>query len=196
MHRRFSYFALFGLIALLTITACGQNAATKDWKTFAIEEEPQIDIQFRLPPEWLVDYTPTQGAPGQWDVALVPPKCSADQETEYDDNCVTLTIYLKGESDFDPNEFTSFTSQDITLNQSGSQKTIFLGEDSFDVDGLTIQRYKHLFFIGEEDDLMTFLYFETEGAYYAFITEMPYGEQEGEMAEQFSLLINSIEVID
>ena len=196
MGKPIHYFIFFGLIAMLTFTACGQNAATRDWNTFAIEEEPQIDIQFRLPPEWLVDYGPKPNVPGQWDVALVPPMCSADQETDFADNCVSLTIYLKGESDFDPEEFTSFVSQDITLNQTGSEKTIFIEQDTFDVGGIQIERFKHLFFIGEEDVVMSFLFFETEGAYYTFITELPYQEQEGELAEQFDLLLNSIEIIE
>jgi len=190
--RHFLIFSL-GLITLLTLSACGQFAATRNWNTFAVEEEPRIDIQFKIPPEWYVDYAPTIGAPGQWDVVLVPPKCAPDQAEEFSDNCINLTIVLKDVADFDPQAFINFASEDIILNQSGTEKTIFLGQETVEVNDLEAEQYNHLFFIGEDEVRMSFLFFETENAYYTFITELPYQEKEGEVAQQFDLLINSIE---
>ena len=177
---------------LLAVSACTSETPVEDWKVFAIEEYPPIDIQFRLPPRWHVDYAPTAEIPGQWEVALVPPLCSKDQETEYADNCIALTITIKGEADFDKLDFLSVISQSMTLNQSGGEETIFMGQNNFEVNGLTVQRYNHKLFIGEEEVQMSFFFIETESAYYLFVSELPYDQREGEVAGQFNRLIESI----
>jgi len=52
MQKRRKTMLLTGLIALIVLSACSPNRATRDWNVFSIEEEPAIDIQFRIPPEW------------------------------------------------------------------------------------------------------------------------------------------------
>jgi len=193
---RKSSVILLGLIALFILSACSPKVSTEDWKVFTISEEPAINIQFRLPPEWYVDYAPKIDVPGQWDVALVPPRCAEDQQTDFEDNCISLTIHLKETSAFDKPGFLAFASQSITLNQSGTEKTIMMGQTTSEVDGLTLQRYNHKFMIGEDEVQMSLLFFETDSAYYIFISELPYDEREGEVAALFDLLIGSIEVID
>ncbi len=188
---------IFGVILfLLILSACQANQSTSDWKTFDIQEEPAIDITFKLPPRWHVDYAPTADVPGQWDVALVPPLCSADQATEYSDNCISLTIQIKGQSDFDKQEFVNLVSQSMTLNETGDEKTILMGQNNFKVGGLTLYRYNHKFFIGEEEEQLSFIFFETESAYYYFASELPYAERDGETAQQLDLLVQSIAVIN
>lgn len=183
-----------GIILILILSAC---SPTRDWKVFAIEEEPGIDIQFRLPPDWLVDYAPSPNTPGQWDVLLAPPKCAADQEINFADNCVNLTIYIKDQADYDQQESIAFASQSFALNESGSEKTVLMGQNTFKVDGLEVQRFNHKVFIGEDEVQLSFYFFETEQAYYTFLTEFPYDErEEGEAARNFDLLLESIEVID
>jgi len=193
---RKSSIILLGLIALLILSACTPKVSTKDWKVFTISEEPAINIQFRLPPDWYVDYTPKIDLPGQWDVALVPPRCASDQPADFVDYCITLTIHLKETSGFDKTGFLALASQSITLNQSGTEKTIMMGQNTFDVDGLTFQRYNHKFLIGEDEVQMSFLFFETDSAYYVFVTELPYDEREGDVATLLDLMIGSIEVIE
>ena len=198
MRKQLTRTAFIGLIALLLLSGCDLlgSSATQDWKMFAIEEEPDIDIQFPLPPEWQVDYAPSVQEIGQWEIALVPPRCAEDQETDFADNCVSLTVTIKGISDFDKNEFLTFASQNITLNQSGDEETIMMGQNTFEVADLTVQRFNHKVFIGEEEIQMSIFFFETDSAYYTFITELPYDEREGEVAEQFDLLLNNLEELD
>lgn len=186
---------VWGLIFLVILSACGSRSVTRDWNTFEIQEEPAIDINFKLPPGWHVDYAPTEDVPGQWDVALVPPFCASDQETEFSDNCISLTIQIKGQSNFDKQEFLDLVSKSMTLNESGSEETILMGQNNFKVGGLTLYRYNHKFFIGEEEEQLSFIFFETDGAYYYFVSELPYSEREGEVAQQMDQLIQSIEVI-
>lgn len=196
MQKQRRIMLLTGMIALLILSACSTNGATSDWHVFAIEEEPAIDIQFRLPPEWYVDYAPTVNTPGQWDIALVPPKCSSDQETAFEDNCITLTAYIKDLASFNKPDFLSFASQNITLNPSGSEETLMMGQNTFEVDGLTMQRFNHKVFIGEDEIQMSILFFETDSAYYAFISEFPYDEQDGQAAENFNRLVESITTVN
>ena len=196
MQKRFKATIFGVLILLLTLSACKANPSTNDWKTFEIQEEPAIDVTFKLPPGWHVDYAPTVDIPGQWDVALVPPLCSVDQGSEYSDNCISLTIQIKGQSDFDKQEFMNFVSQSITLNQTGEEKTILMGQNNFKVGSLTVYRYNHKLFIGEEEVQMSFIFFETDGAYYYFVSELPYPERDGEIAQELDLLIQSVEVIN
>ncbi len=185
-----------GLMALLMLAACQPETSTDEWKLFAIEEKPAIDIQFRLPPKWHIDYAPTPDVPGQWDVALVPQYCAKGQETEYADNCIALTITIKGEADFDKMETLSVISQSMTLNESGGEETIFMGQNQLEVNGLTVQRYNHKLFIGEEEVALYFYFLETDSTYYLFVTELPYDEREGDTAETFNRLLESIEEID
>ncbi len=198
MRKQLIRTALIGLTVLLLLTGCGLlgGADTQDWNTFAIEEEPAIDVQFKLPPQWHVDYAPSIQNIGQWEIALVPPRCEADQEEDYADNCISLTVSIKALSDFDKNEFLTFASQNITLNPSGGEETIMMGQNSFEVDGLTIQRFNHKLFIGEQEVQMSIYFFETDSSAYSFITELPYDERQGEVAAQFDLLLNSLEEID
>ncbi len=198
MRKQLTRTAMISLIALLVLTGCNLlgKESTQDWKVFAINEEPAIDIQFRLPPEWRVDYAPSMEQNGLWEVLLTPPKCKSDQVQDYADNCVNLTANIKGQSDFDKNDFIGFASQSITLNESGTEETLMMGQNSFEVNGITIRRFNHKLFIGEQDVQMSFLFFETEGAYYTFVIEMPYDERDGKMAAQFDLLVSSLKVID
>jgi len=197
MRKHIIKIAFTGLIALLILAGCSifSGDKTQDWTVFAIEEEPAIDVQFKLPPQWHVDYAPSIEKIGQWEIALVPPRCSEDQEEDYADNCISLTVNLKALSDFDKNEFLTFASQNITLNPSGGEETIMMGQNTFEVEDLTIQRFNHKLFIGEEEVRMSLFFFDTKSAYYTFITELPYAEREGEVAEQFDLLLNSLEEI-
>ena len=198
MRKQLTRIAFIGLIAVLLLSGCdllGGNA-TQDWKIFAIEEEPDIDIQFPLPPEWQVDYAPSVQEIGQWEIALVPPRCAEDQEQDYADNCVSLTVKIKEISDFNKNEFLSFASQSITLNQSGDEATIMMGQNTFEAGDVTIQRFNHKVFIGEQEIQMSIFFFETDSAYYTFITELPYDQREGDVAEQFDLILNNLEELD
>jgi hypothetical protein len=185
---------LIGLVTVMILSAC---SVTRDWKIFAVEEEPNIDIQFRLPPEWRVDYAPTPNTPGQWDILLAPPKCAEDQETLYSDNCIDLTVYIKGEANYDQQDSIAFASQSFALTESGSEQTVLMGQSAFKVHGLEVQRFDHKVFVGEDEIQLSFYFFETEKADYTFLTEFPYDErEEGEAAQNFSRLLESIEVID
>lgn len=184
------------VLTLLLLSACEAETSTSEWKVFAIEEEPEIDIQFSLPPNWYVDYSPADDTKGQWDIVLVPPYCAEDQETEYEDTCVTLSIMIKSEADFDSTEFLSLVGKSMTLTEAGDEETIMMGQSSFDVGSITIQRFNHKFYIGDDEVQMSFFYFETENIYCYFATEFPYDEREGDTADLFDLLIESIEIID
>jgi len=198
MRKHIIKIAFTGLIALLILTGCSifSGDKTQDWTVFAIEEEPAIDVQFKLPPQWHVDYAPSIEKIGQWEIALVPPRCAEDQEEDYADNCVSLTVNIKALSDFDKNEFLTFASQNITLNPSGGEETIMMGQNTFEVEELTIQRFNHKLFIGDQEVQMSIYFFETDSSAYSFITELPYDEREGDVAEEFNLLLNSLEERD
>ena len=198
MGKQLTRTLMIGLAALLILTGCSLLGGedTQDWTVFAIEEEPEIDIQFRLPPEWRVDYAPSIEQIGQWEVVLMPPYCASDQEEEFGDNCISLTINIKEISDFSKPDFLTFASQNITLNQTGSEETIMMGQNSFEVDGIRIERFNHKLFVGEQEIQMSIYFFETDSAYYSFISELPYAEREGEVAQRFDLLLNSIEEIN
>ena len=198
MRKHIIKIAFTGLIALLILAGCSifSGDKTQDWTVFAIEEEPAIDVQFKLPPQWHVDYAPSIEKIGQWEIALVPPRCSEDQEEDYADNCISLTVNIKEISDFDKNEFLTFASDNIVLNRSGGEETIMMGQNSFEVDTLTIQRFNHKLFIGDQAVQMSIYFFETDNAFYSFITELPYDEREGQVAQNFNLLLNSLEEIN
>ncbi len=184
---------IFTLISLIVLTACNTGTSTKDWSVFAIEEEPAIDIQFRLPPEWVVDYAPLAAVPGQWDVALVPPYCAADQEKVFADNCITLTIHTKDITNFDKKAYLASVGRDMVLTETGSEKTMLMSQNILEVNDLTIQRFNHKFYIGEDEVQLSFLFFETDSAYYSFAIELPYDERDGDVADLFNKLLGSIE---
>ena len=182
------------LFAVVILSACSTD--TSDWNVFAIEEEPAIDIQFRLPPDWRVDYAPTPSVPGQWEVLLLPPRCSSDQEIDFADNCVSLNINIKNQGVFDKENFLTTVSKSMSLNQSGTEKTTLMGQDTFTLDGLTVQRFNHKLYIGEQEVQLLIQFFETDNAFYTFMSEFPYEERDGKTAQEYDLLIESIEQID
>ena len=72
-----------------------------------------------------------------------------------------------------------------------------MGQNTFTVDGLQVQRFNHKVFVGEEELQLSFYFFETNQAYYTFLTEFRYDEREdGEAPQNFELLFESIEVLD
>jgi hypothetical protein len=195
MNKRQTALIIASLVIAVVLSACGANA-TADWKVFAIEEEPAIDIQFRLPPEWYVDYHPEADRPGEWNIALVPPLCAKEQETEYQDNCVSLTVQIKEQADFDKDEFLALISTAISLNQTQTEETMLMSQTKTEVNGIEMQQFNHKVFIGEEEVLMQILFFETDSAYYYFIAEFPYEEREGATADRFHMMVESVEEIN
>ena len=193
MHKRIKFTLLLCLVMLLTLSACSGDDATQDWKVFTIEQEPGFDIQFRLPPRWLVDYAPTRDKPGQWDITLVPPKCSPDQEVEFLQNCVTLIAHIKGPSTFNKEAFLELTSGDISLSPDGSQTAKLMGRDSFRVNRINVEEFNHLITTSLGDVEMSAYFFETNSAYYTFITNLPYGAPESEVDQNFDLMLRSVE---
>ena len=193
MHKRIKFTLLLCLVMLLTLSACSGDDATQDWKVFTIEQEPGFDIQFRLPPRWLVDYAPTRDKPGQWDITLVPPKCSPDQEVEFLQNCVTLIAHIKGPSTFNKEAFLELTSGDISLSPDGSQTAKLMGRDSFRVNRINVEEFNHLITTSLGDVEMSAYFFETDSAYYTFITNLPYGAPESEVDQNFDLMLRSVE---
>lgn len=194
MKNKFRLSLFIGSITLLLLSACSVN--TSDWEIFSIGEEPGFDIQFRMPPGWFIEYAPNVDIPGQWDLVVVPPMCSADQTTEFGDSCIRLTAYIKGTADFDQDEVLAYISQAIPLNQAGTEETLLMGQSTFEVAGLTFQRYNHMIPAPLSEVQMSIYYLETERAHYVFITDFPYAEREGDTAEQFDLLLQSIKVIE
>lgn len=185
--------ALFiSLVAMLLLSAC--SGETADWKVFSIDQEPAINIQFRLPPNWLVDYAPIQNHPGQWNITLVPPKCSPVQEMEYQQNCVNLIAYIKGTSTFSEDEFMSLIEGSFPLSQDGSQSALFLGQDTFRVNRINMQQYNHLIRTATGEVQMSTTFFETDSAYFTFITNFPYNNTENEAVESFDLMLRSVAV--
>lgn len=194
MHKRIKAALLISLAIVLALSAC-TNKKTEDWKVFSIDQEPALDIQFRLPPGWLVDFAPNRNKPGQWDVTMVPPKCTSDQEIEYQKNCITLIAHIKGASTFSSEAFFDVISGDIALSQDGSQTALLLGKESFRVNRLNVDRFNHLIATAFGEVQMSTYFFETDSAYFTFITNFPYGETENETIENFELLLGSVEKI-
>ncbi len=195
MNKRLSTLIIASLVIVMLLSACGANA-TRDWKVFAIEEEPAIDIQFRLPPEWYVDYSPEPDRPGEWKIIMAPPFCAEDQETKYEDNCVRLMVQIKEETSFDKDEFLALISTAISLNQAETEETMLMSQTRSEVNGIEMQQFNHKIATGEEAVLMQILFFETDSAYYYFIAEFPYEEREGPTADQFDLMVGSVEEIN
>ena len=196
MKKRLFVTLIAVMLLALMLSACQTTEdPTANWKVFQIEEEPAIDIQFRLPPKWYVDYAPVPDRPGEWDIALVPPYCAEDQEEEFADNCISLTVVIKGKGDFDPETFKTLVSKGITLNQSQTEESILISQDVEDVNGILMHHYHHKVMIGEDAVSLTIIFFETDSAYYYAMAEFPYDE-ENEAMDQYQLMIESISVIE
>jgi hypothetical protein len=191
--RQRTKFALFiSLTAVLILSACSGGGDTADWKRFSIDQEPALNIEFRLPPAWLVDYAPTRDKPGQWEVTLVPPKCMPDQEIEYQQNCVTMIAHIKGRSTFSKEAFIKLTSGDIPLSQDGTQSALLLSQDSFRTNFIKVDRFDHLITTIAGEVQMSTYFFETDKAYFTFITNFPYGVTENEAVDNFELMLGSL----
>ena len=191
--RQRTKFALFiSLTAVLILSACSGGGETADWKRFSIDQEPALNIEFRLPPAWLVDYAPTRDKPGQWEVTLVPPKCMPDQEIEYQQNCVTMIAHIKDRSTFSKEAFIELTSGDIPLSQDGTQSALLLGQDSFRTNRIKVDRFNHLITTVAGEVQMSTYFFETDSAYFTIITNFPYGVTENEAVDNFELMLGSL----
>ena len=197
MHRRQLITLAIGLLAILILSACSQSINTSSWEKFTIEEAPGFDIQFLIPPEWESNYLlPMETAPGQWRVTLTPPRCSSDQTSEYEADCITLTAYVKGEAEFNEDEVLALISENIPLSQETGAESILMGQSTFEVDGLTIQRYNHKIGASPGEVQLSYYYFQTDNAYYTIMADFPYGEREDRTAEQFQAVLQSIDVVE
>jgi len=183
---------IISLAALLILSACSTGGETAEWKVFTIEQEPAFNIEFRLPPNWLVDFAPTRDKPGQWEVTLVPPRCLPDQGIDYQQNCVTLIAHVKGVSTFSEEAFFELTSGDITLSQDGTSTALLLSEESYRVNRIKVNEFNHLIRTGAGEVQMSTYFLETNSAYYIFITNFPYGVEENETLDKFELLLGSV----
>lgn len=186
----------FGLLVFLMLTACSQATDTKNWEKFTIEELPGFDIQIPVPADWKVNYLPPMEVGfGQWKVTLTPPRCSTDQTEDYTEECITLTAYIKGQAEFDEDAVLTLISQNITLSEEQNTETILMGQNSFDVDDVTIQRFNHKIPTSTGEVQLSYFYFQTEGAYYTIMTNFPYEESDGKVAETFQKMLQGIEVV-
>jgi hypothetical protein len=195
MQTRQIIFIAGGLLAILILSACSQNINTSSWEKFTIEEAPGFDIQFLIPPDWDSNYLlPMETALGQWRVLLTPPRCSSEQSEDYGESCIILTAYVKGEAEFDEDEVLALISENIPLSQDGAE-SILMGQSSFEVDGLTIQRFNHKINSGSGEVQLSYYYFRTDSAYYTIMADFPYDEREDRVAEQFQAVLQSITVV-
>lgn len=190
MRLRTKLTLIISLAVLLFLPAC--NDATSEWKRFSIDQEPALNIEFRLPPAWLIDFAPTRDKPGQWEVTLVPPKCIPDQEIDFQKNCVTLVAHIKDVSTFSKDAFFELTNGDIPLSQDGEQLAVLLGQNNFRVNRIKVNQFNHLITTAEGEVQMSTYFFETDSAYFIFITNFPYGQAENEAIENFELLLGSL----
>lgn len=198
MQKRQIITIVLGLFAILMLSACSQNVNTSRWEEFTIEEAPGFDIQLLVPPDWETNYTlPMETAPGQWKVSLTPPRCSSDQAEDYEEDCITLTAYVKGEAEFDEEEVLALISDNIPLNQQNNAESILMGQSTFEVNGVTIQRFTHKINSPATGEVqLTYYYFQTENAYYTVMADFPYDEREGRVAEQFQAVLQSITTVE
>jgi hypothetical protein len=196
MHKRQHITLTLGLLVFLMLSACNQIIDTSGWEEFTIEEAPGFDIQFLIPSDWESNYLlPMETAPGQWRVLLTPPRCSSDQSEDYGESCIILTAYVKGEAEFNEDEVLALISQNIPLSQDGAE-SILMGQSSFEVDGLTIQRYTHKINSANGEVQLSYYYFQTDSAYYTIMADFPYDEREDRVAEQFQAVLQSITVLE
>ncbi|MDF1519805.1 MAG: hypothetical protein RQ728_05070 [Brevefilum sp.] len=197
MHKRILLSLIFAMLTIMIITACSRTPATANWEVFTIKEAAGFDIQFQVPPDWETNYIlPMETALGQWKVTLTPPRCSPDQVAEYEEDCITLTAYIKGEAAFDEDAVLALLSQNIPLDQEGAAESILMGQTSFEVDGLTIKRFNHKIASANGEVQLSYYYFQTENAYYTIMADFPYNEREGEIAQEFQKILESIVVLD
>ena len=196
MQKRGLISLSIGLLAILILSACSQGINTRGWEEFTIQEAPGFDIQFLIPPDWDSNYLlPMETAPGQWRVLLTPPRCSSEQTEDYGESCIILTAYVKGEAEFDEDEVLALISENIRLSQDGAE-SILMGQSSFDVDELTIQRFTHKINSANGEVQLSYYYFQTDSAYYTAMADFPYDEREDRVAEQFQALLQSITVLE
>jgi hypothetical protein len=196
MQKTFKTISFLMLSALLMLTGCDTKSRTSDWEVISINEVPAIDIQFKVPPDWYVEYAPREGVTGQYGVALMPPKCSADQEMSYSDNCISLTIALKDQTEFDRAGFLSLISESIPIKDTEDEQTTLIHQEDFKVNGIDLQRHDHKMLVEDQEVQLSFIFFETESAYYYFIAEIPYDERQSDLAKHFDLMIETLEEID
>ena len=194
MKKRTIIALVISLAAILILSACASDSATRDWKVFSIEEEPAINIQFRLPPRWLVDYAPHATQPGRWDIVLVPPRCVPEQEIDHQQNCVSLVAHIKGISTFNKESFIELSSGDIPLGQERGQSAVLLNQETTRVNRIDVTRYNHLISSPLGEVQMSTIFFETDSAYYTFITSFPYNDDSFEAVENFDLLLRSLKL--
>ena len=192
MQQRTKLALFISLATVLILSACSGGGDTAEWKVFSIDQEPALNIEFRLPPAWLVDYAPTRNKPGQWEVTLVPPKCMPDQEIDYQQKCVTLIAHIKGASTFSKEAFLELSSGDIPLSQDGAQSAVLLSQDSFRVNRIKVEQFKHLISTAVGEVQMSTYFFETDSAYFTFITNFPYEVEDNEAVENFELMLGSV----
>ncbi len=197
MQRRKMIILVIGLLAVLILSACSQDIDTSNWEEFAIENAPGFDIRFLIPPDWEFNYIlPGESLIGQWEITLTPPRCSSDQSVDYEDDCITINAFVKGEAEFNEDEVLALISQNIILSEEANAESILMGQSTFEVDGLTIQRYNHKISSDAGDVQLSYYYFQTSNAYYTIMAHFPYDEREGGVAEDLQVVIRSIEVVD
>jgi hypothetical protein len=196
MQKRKLLTLIIGWVIILMLSACNQTVDLSNWENFTIEGAPGFDIQFSIPPEWKTNYIlPMELAIGQWKVILTPPRCSLEQSADYAEECIDMMAYIKGEAEFEEDEVLALISQNISLSDETDAESILIGQTSFDVNGLTIRRYNHKISTDAGDMQMSIYYFQTDNANYTIMTHFPYDEREGEVAEQFQSVLESIQVI-
>lgn len=195
MQRRKILTFIFSLMSLLILTSCNTSKETADWKVFRIDQEPALNIEFHLPPGWLVDYAPNRDNPGQWEVTLVPPQCTPTQEIAYQQNCVTLIAHIKDVSTFDRDAFFDVTGKDILLSYDGSKTALYLGHETFRVNHLKVHRFNHLIESAKGRVQMSTYFFETKSAYFTFITNFPHNQPDNETLDNFNLMLGSLKKI-
>lgn len=196
MQKTCNKISLLTLLALSFLTACSAKTRTGDWEVFAINEVPAIDVQFKVPPDWYIEYAPREGVNGQYGVAIMPPKCSSDQETPYSNNCISLTIALKDQTEFDRAGFLSLISESIPIKDTEDEQTTLIHQEDFKVNGIDLQRHDHKMLVEDQEVQLSFIFFETESAFYYFIAEVPYDERQSDLAKHFDLMIETLEEID
>ncbi|MDY6845615.1 MAG: hypothetical protein SVP52_00565 [Chloroflexota bacterium] len=196
--QRTNFFKLtIVILVIMILSACRQNPATSDWVNFTIEEAPGFDIQFQVPPDWETNVTlPMEIAVGQWKVILTPPRCSSGQGVEYEEDCITLTAYIKGEAEFEEDEVLTLVSDNIPISAEERAESILMGQNNFDVNGLNLQRFNHKIYSSAGEMQMSIIYFQTDSAYYLIMANFPYDERDAETAQEFQAMLESIKVLD
>jgi hypothetical protein len=133
---------------------------------------------------------------GQWKVTLMPPRCSPGQIAEYEKDCITLTAYIKGEAEFKEDEVLALVSENIPISVEEQAESILMGQNSFEVNGLRLQRFDHKIYSSTGEMQMSIIYFQTDSAYYLIKADYPYNERDGETAQEFQKILESIVVIE